>query len=587
MKLPVLSITLPKVVKIENTRLALFYYILLIAVTVCALMLVFYEKKYLVRNSPTTFASLYVTLPTPGTMTSNIAADLSGFCQDSFTYMYSESFKYENMQCVDLPVALAFEKQSGSTFFFPTYYSDEYIEQQRNVTACPSFISSVPQCNTGSTVSGCYDNPGNGRPCAIRRKKQYWTVGTLQAKVALVHSFEVDGGQGDGKQRGSSSKKNATSDSNLIRTYFLQRDSDEKISELDCGIPSNGSCHFEPAETIELTIEKILQASGIPDINGNNTKVGKGADTKDPPYRLTGTQVSLNAEYKNSWFHLPEITKVESDLYGETWQGVHCYVYATANKEWTSRIENTYINPSFTPDASTITRVRQRYQQGIQVVFTGAQTSEFGFFNAAAIMGIVAVILIYIGIVPTIIKLVAVYLLGNTSRTYMRAQQELVTVQESCTRGLPAKMLSSAAAFYMLSTIDQMGKDGHAIADRGFNGYITKDTIGYLLRHCMKEEEGLDEDELEKIIDAIYTSLGGEDLKVSVNEFIRATSTNEVFDVQSMIATYDVQRKRNIFERLFADATDRATAKERKRRAELGEKMTINPDDTVDETPQV
>eukprot|EP00397_Hematodinium_sp_SG-2012_P048842 GEMP01056127.1.p1 GENE.GEMP01056127.1~~GEMP01056127.1.p1 ORF type:complete len:343 (+),score=54.80 GEMP01056127.1:74-1102(+) len=226
-----------------------------------------------------------------------------------------------------------------------------------------------------------------------------------------------------------------------------------------------------------------------------------------------------------------------------------------------------------------------RYQQGIQLQFMGATTSEFGFFDFPALAAIIAVFLLYIGIVPLLIKLIAIYLLGNTSRTYKRAQQEVLQVQESCQREFPAKMLTATTVFYMISTIEQMGKKGISISNRGLEGNVGFDVLSHLLGHCLKEEKELDEGETKNIIQSIYEQLGGDDGHVSLSEFIRAFTHSEVFDMEALINTYDVQRKRNCMEYIFADATDRAVAKERKEREKAGEDMSGVKED--EENPEL
>jgi len=179
---------------------------------------------------------------------------------------------------------------------------------------------------------------------------------------------------------------------------------------------------------------------------------------------------------------------------------------------------------------ATQTKVVQRYQHGIEVSFSGSQASEFGFFDASTIVPMVAIVLLYIGVLPAIIKVIAVYLLGSTSRTYKRAVEESLRVEESCSRTFPATMLHTAAVFLILSTIDSKMVVNKEEYDRAMVGYIKPSTIAFLITHCLREEKSLQSSELETINKVIYDALGGDDNKVSLSEFMRAVTSEMIFD---------------------------------------------------------
>eukprot|EP00397_Hematodinium_sp_SG-2012_P017923 GEMP01018339.1.p1 GENE.GEMP01018339.1~~GEMP01018339.1.p1 ORF type:complete len:654 (+),score=91.96 GEMP01018339.1:144-2105(+) len=609
-----LSISLPKVVVIENTRLAILYYALMIAVCFGAIYITLTQKKYLVRQQPTTFPSIYITTPSLDDLNERIAnytgPNANTICQNtSFKFTFNDDFTYENIACKQLPQALAYSKVSGTTFFFPTFYSDEYVFQEQNAATevgfslsnCEKLKEAAADCGATITPTACYksDNCGtsNNLPscyCSIRKKNQFWTLGVELIRVSLTHRYEVQKGgisiskDDDGKEKGSTSPSGKEEQ---IRTYIMQKSTEAsgKIGLFDCGHPKAKQCYFDSGQDIVLTLEQILQAAGIRLTDYNDDR---RVNDDSPPFRLTGAEVSITAEYKNTPFHY--------DLDGIDSEGphTHCYIQISANTGWTSRIMNTEIgspqlvvttagtsgvDPNF--DDITSVQVRQRYQQGIQLQFMGATTSEFGFFDFPALAAIIAVFLLYIGIVPLLIKLIAIYLLGNTSRTYKRAQQEVLQVQESCQREFPAKMLTATTVFYMISTIEQMGKKGISISNRGLEGNVGFDVLSHLLGHCLKEEKELDEGETKNIIQSIYEQLGGDDGHVSLSEFIRAFTHSEVFDMEALINTYDVQRKRNCMEYIFADATDRAVAKERKEREKAGEDMSGVKED--EENPEL
>lgn len=75
-------------------------------------------------------------------------------------------------------------------------------------------------------------------------------------------------------------------------------------------------------------------------------------------------------------------------------------------------------------DATYVSQGRYRYNYGVRFVFIQGTSGKFGWVVLPFIISLLAIISVYFGFVGKAMKFLLTKCLGDTSRTYRRAQQD-------------------------------------------------------------------------------------------------------------------------------------------------------------------
>lgn len=172
-----------------------------------------------------------------------------------------------------------------------------------------------------------------------------------------------------------------------------------------------------------------LSLGGVRTLDAANSIIGpnlvyvEGKTRPQATVRLTGVEVNVELFYENSYVH--SVKKPD----GSDWEYSVCYVRvkATLPRQFDTVPSTAYALPQRAGQRFQSNK-RTRLHHGIRFSFATSLESAFGFPDPLTFVTNIAVVVVYFTVCKTLIMFVAIYLLGNTSRNYIRAQRESVDV---------------------------------------------------------------------------------------------------------------------------------------------------------------
>jgi len=152
------------------------------------------------------------------------------------------------------------------------------------------------------------------------------------------------------------------------------------------------------------------------------------------------------------------------------------------------------------------------------------------------------------------VLLFSIKALGNTSRNYMRCAREHVNVALQAARRTPTKLFQAAVSFFFVREWEREPEKFHNLLYDPER--LTRDTIGRFIRACFNPDVvgELTEEDLENFTDAVYYELGGEkNGGVNMAEFLECSMAGDVVDYYATKQAFNLKRKKNPLEKVFAD----------------------------------
>lgn len=359
-------------------------------------------------------------------------------------------------------------------------------------------------------------------------------------------------------------------------------------TESDCGKPVKGQCRFMPGSSVSLTVGEWLRIADRSLHEENMLVRANGWNNSNydyPLHRITGVEVLVSTKYEDYNFHdvehpVPEECGGDN---GGKWPYTVCKVVVKGISTWTGMPTNRYAKLSDASNEDSGYKMRQRYYEGIRFVFTSSVASKFGYPSVTEIMDFIVNLIVYFGFVGMLVECLAIYGLGNTSRTYYRSQQEPLRVSELSSKGLPSRLLQSAVSFYMLSAVEQMADKGNEMIDTGFKHGFTYETLHKVFKHVMQAYEEIDAGELDYMARVVFNALSSDKQRITLADFCEATSSNESFDIISMAAAFDFDRKKCCLESLFKDGAGQHEDVDKSEHKKKRSTMATNPESATEE----
>lgn len=472
-------VQMPKMIVIQNGRVSCLMIAMMVGMIIFLAWHFVITGKYLYETVPQATPIAWASDMPLADYTAGVAKDLaSASCVDStrrlYDFAYGKSLKYiyGDTRCIELPPFQRSEKVGASVVSFPTYFSEEMSEARfsradcevlRNTT-CSGHESS--KCGTQQYVFGkpCYSELGAaGQPgfqCRCSQTQNFLVAGAARQRLVLSHEYEDSDAEAGTHDAGASRWTTADVEQEKQRSTASVRPVVSVVEttvgaengvyhEFDCGKPKPGECRFGPGEDVDLTLSQWGRVAGVDlddatalneragGANGFQSVLDSGGFVK-PLLRLTGMELTVRMNYFEPFY-------LDKD-YGQESFGLDDSVVAKLNvharTDWTGSAENAYgdvvgaaggyalpaaqgSGANGTAGASGMTTkfgARHRYRYGVRFVFESGSSGKFGHFLVPFALSMLAILAVYMGFVQNFLKVFLTKGLGDTSRTYKRAQ---------------------------------------------------------------------------------------------------------------------------------------------------------------------
>jgi len=150
--------------------------------------------------------------------------------------------------------------------------------------------------------------------------------------------------------------------------------------------------------------------------------------------------------------------------------------------------------------------------------------------------------------------LVALYLLGNTSRNYQRSVREHCNVAIQAARRTPPKMFQAAVTFFFMREWEKDPEKMKALLEDPTP--LLKSTVDVFIRRCFDPNiiGDLTEDDLDNFVDACWHEMGGDTGDgVNMPEFLECCLAGDVVDYYASKQAFNLKRPKNQMEKIFGD----------------------------------
>jgi len=500
----------PKYVCINNPRLALLYYLIVIIIMGIAVFTQVLNRTYVSYRSVS--ANAYVTTwmlqrPFGEIYAASVADQQKPHCLNPGASDYEYGIvDFTGIQCAPLCSASStgtcitpgelYDVTYGSDIFIPTIFKEEY-----NGTARSYFVPAVENRSIAFTHS--------------------YMVEEVTDK--LHESKEV--------RTGHSSDTTAEERDQLL-TVLLDRDGKE-------------ARRWQPGEVIEMNLADVFENALLIEFSADisrlqlddkYTRVEEGIidDLSDSgvSVRVTGAEIFVDLEYTNEGSCTGGVGQASSTPIDQH-NGKVCCMSIKALRHWqTRRIDNVL-------DINGVAKLRA--YNGIHVSFR--TSGRFSHYDPVAILSSVTTLLIWYQIPSFVILLIINSVLGKLSEVYSRVIYQSMTIKEAVT-GLGTRLIGHSSAYL----------DNAETKSEG----ITKMRMVERFRLIFQDSDELDDGEIVKLVDYIHNSMTGQgdvesDRNVLVENFCLSATSNEPLGFKSIVHIFDKDRRLGFIENVFND----------------------------------
>lgn len=498
------AVKFPKAVQLENFRLALLYYLVMLVFVAFVGWQFWVNQGYLtardVNGNVHFWATNYWSHAIQGV---NEADEKQSFCSEPEKYNYCDTpdceyFHFKDIKCMDICTG---GKRRGC---FPSH--SRWFKEDTGVFL-PTYFNETIQIN-----------PADEALPPTESNKQVFVKGVDEISIAFDHEYYVD-------------------NLLLVREHGLSKETyvtggSHKDGLMTIWVDEDGNeiARWQPGDTIELRVSQILETSGVT-LSTINSALGQnfapGAQIKEGVLtRMSGVSVTVQLQYQNH-------AETEAGLDLGNHQGPLCILTVFADTPWVSKP----IHYSLDAQDSTM----QRYYYGIR--FSFQSSGRFVWADIYKVITLATTVLVWIGFAQKIVYFFALYGLGALSRVYRRVLVQPLKLQTEVT-GLAARLISVSESFRSLEDTKQG---------------ISKGRMYRRFRQIFKATEELNEREIKRFVQYVYETMCGDSQDgVSVEEYSDACSTNEPLTFQNLVSIFDSDRKKGCLEKMFADDSVRA-----------------------------
>lgn len=516
------SITVEKRLKIRNPRLGILFRFLQVGFAVIIVLMAGVAQQYRTETLPVGYGIEMWASSGPSDKMSKMT---ELHCSDpaSYNYEYSANFIYNPTECRRLPTSESYTK-AGNNLYFPTYIDEDYVTETDASTCANLFCdASVGEVKTE-----------NGAECKCQKHTSFFTRNPEEHIVHINHGFSVDAINAFG--RFDKTLKTQTTggvvEEDFDITTIIIKDGDIKTP---CEV--GGKSKWSMADSkygISGSLKEWI-ACGSADAQDLEvySEGSKGPGKTDAPRaRITGLTMNFKLQYQGPNVHVEDV------------DGVVCYVTVETIKGFNTRNTVAYTSlPSPRNPNDQIYRSRYASVIGISISSTGV----FKFIDFNAVILVVTSSLVLLAMPQTITTLVALYAVGRLSKIYAATATERFGIVDRlhcvCARILGWK-----------KTYDLMTEG---------SGKLTADDLQKELQTILKDEEGLQPEEIDKMAKIVTLELGKDTGSVTLQSYLEACSQNESVKLKEIATFFDDHAKVPFQEKIFSDFHSRMEQKKR------------------------
>ncbi|CAE7909612.1 HERC1 [Symbiodinium sp. KB8] len=471
------------------------------------------------------------------------AADSSlTYCTDParYDYNYSERFNYRMSGCEHLPFGESYVK-GEATLFFPTSVDDTYVmtfgarKCFENVNASAAAEAELLCQQAGGTLFylRSQTSSAGGIACECRRHRSFFAAVPEEQRFLLTHGFLASnmGVLGNDRMRGSTRFSSNQESSDGLSWNDMQDEGILTVIQDDQGRECliGGSSRFQPQESrlgIGASIEEWLRCAGV-DLEW--TDPGISAGSAGPVARLTGLEMAIELEYRNT--------------HNMNFKGVVCYARVRAMQRWNTR---PVLHYDYSLSNGEESAYRARHQRGVEVRF--AVQGKIDFLDLTLLTTALSNVLSLLTILPTlVISFIAVTFLGPLSNIFYAAMESNINVALDC-RSMITRLMTSEAAFEELC-------NKQAACDSGKENKFTRGHMKQLMDEILRKEEELQDLEKDHIVEFLMEELQNEENSKLVDrmKYMKLHHAHDHVQLDDLVQLFDHDRQKGMLERIFRD----------------------------------
>lgn len=532
------SISFPKYVEINNSRLTKVYLCTLFVMVIVPVVDFYLRDGYLVQTESLPSAhSVWVTNWNPDDEQARVINEADAkkdYCTNSEMFEYCDTedcaWSAKDMTCADFCTSETFVdciasterwfKDPAGSIFLPTFFTDYTTE----------FVE-----GSGESAGKIVDR--------IQAKKARIIKGVEEMSISFNHGYRVEkfnpSQDEDPLERGTNHHVDPKYEQGL-RTILRTAENDEIAK-------------FDPGQTVTLPVRLLLERSGIqldrisPEYGPNLLKDAQITD--GILARLAGAVISIEVTYENPLRHRRQ-----------DWNGPVSYLTISSDSDWTSR-PTLHV---FDKHGSQ----RMRYYQGLQINFF--QSGTFSWMNWSSLIQCVTSIIVFVGTAKTIVAQFAFRCLGGLSVIYKNFCYHRAHLDKEC-YSMAARMASYTSTFLELEDVDH--------PEPG----ISRKRLLHRFKRAFAGAKDLSDIEIKRFTHFIFDGMNkgqsrdmaegyarkrdgtGTDVEkdqpvdvLDVEEWLYNIGQSEPLSYDSLVGMFDSDRKKGFLEQLFAPGIIRA-----------------------------
>eukprot|EP00418_Pyrodinium_bahamense_P008092 CAMPEP_0179103266 /NCGR_PEP_ID=MMETSP0796-20121207/47839_1 /TAXON_ID=73915 /ORGANISM="Pyrodinium bahamense, Strain pbaha01" /LENGTH=839 /DNA_ID=CAMNT_0020801167 /DNA_START=1 /DNA_END=2520 /DNA_ORIENTATION=+ len=515
--MPRMAVYFPKYVCLNNPRLAIVYYILVFVIMGIAFFQFMSQERYnaLIPVGGQASITSWRIPRTATELKEAMEGDASQpVCASPGQFDYEYGFEsYTNISCAELcsqggPVPCLtpgelYALEGHASIFYPTFFREEG------------------------------DAGGSNR----------FVPGVGSSRLAFTHRYWVDQPSTKLQKYPDMAEGHSADDASLqqdqLLTVLLGRDGEIKK-------------RWPGGEVITMTLDEMIEATKLAEFSDTVSKVSLDSkytrvdediidDVGDQgvTVRLSGMTLIVDLKYTNTLEC--QLDRGSPTIKVTEWTGKVCCMSIKGIRNWVRHEVSSVTDLS----GRSVTRT----YHGVRIHFRSR--GEFASLNGAALFDGLTTLLIWAQIPLVIIYYFVITVLGRLSEVYSRVIHQSMSIKEACT-GLASRLVGYSSAF--LDVLDVGGES------------LNRARMVERFRLVFQDSEDLDDMEIVKLVDYIYTGMLGKEgasdpersAQVCIQDFCHCCASNEPLSFNSLVSIFDKDRKLGVIESLFNDDTIKA-----------------------------
>mmetsp|Transcript_59988 Transcript_59988/g.119024 ORF Transcript_59988/g.119024 Transcript_59988/m.119024 type:complete len:860 (+) Transcript_59988:81-2660(+) len=398
--------------------------------------------------------------------------------------------------------------------------------------------SSGQGCNSSSCTAA---GKGFNASCRCKLDDAFFITNVDEDKVFFHHGYSVTFEDVHGRASTPSRRVQVNSSDPRIRTRIVKPDGS------DCVIGKKTMwSHRDAHNGIGGSVREWLECGGY---RLDKTLHDMGSDVihqdKDGKYdvrlRTAGADVNLHFYYEGELGKFQVLWESYKNYDMQT--DIECIVKVEVVPKWKSWELFSFLYPPTAGLDAAANRFRHSYGLSFQTKTHGSIRK----LSSSKILTIIVNSIVMIMFPAQVVYWIILYGVGLLSEIYYKAANEDLDVHDSVS-GVGVRMLNAMCAFKSLKN------KGHQWSGKTLPLPIADVFEGMCVVLDKHMADGvLDDAEVAQLVACMMDSLDVHDEAVSMGEFVKVSTSNEIMDLSLVAQLFDVQRKPGLMERIFDD----------------------------------